>query len=231
MLDERKQMLLNQVMILVFAAVIAFFSQYLWYIFALYIVVLGGVMYYSFRRGGSKSAAILSGKKLYEEKHATKIMMMDKDLDAEMKEQFSGMMKGMGVMLLALIGVWIAFERLSALAASWDALYRFAAYLALFEAVFIVMRVANTRIMGRQSGMFIVPPSYTVTDKGIVGGGGVAIEFPLKDYELIINEKRGFVELVPRATAKKTSMARRVRLYARDVKRLSKILESFKQSA
>lgn len=100
----------------------------------------------------------------------------------------------------------------------------FLRYLAIYETPIAISQSFNLYIRRRKRFEIInTVLEYEVHAKGIVGRG-IAIPFPLKDYEVKVNYSRRFVELVPR---KQSAMGMvRLRLYARSIDRLVRILES-----
>ena len=98
----------------------------------------------------------------------------------------------------------------------------FLKYLAIYETPIAISQSFNIYVRRRKRfEMINTVLEYEVHAKGIVGRG-VAIPFPLKDYEVRVDYARRFVELTP---TKKSSMGIvRLRFYARNVDRLARII-------
>ncbi len=232
-----KQMLLSQVMIIMFSAAMAFLPrQYYMLLIVAYILILPVIITKMNMRPGAKGGdpqEIERGAILYEEKNAQQIMVSDTKLTEEIQAQLKGMTLSMALFPIIIAWFWLygkfLFDPVQ------EALFggsagRFLSTLILFEGSFVISRISAVALRGRvkQAQMIVMPNSYKVTSKGIVSkglGSRVALRFPLKDYELVLNPKRKFVELVPKD--EKMRARGKIRLYARDPYKLHNILQRY----
>mgnify|MGYP005641257435 CR=1 FL=1 len=100
----------------------------------------------------------------------------------------------------------------------------FIRYLIIYETPIAISQSFNIYIRRKRRFEIVnTVLEYEVHTKGIVGRG-VAIPFPLKDYSVNVDYARRFVELVP--TSRSPTGTVRLRFYAKDVDRLSRIIKS-----
>jgi len=235
-----KRILLSQVYMLAYSAILAVIGYRRSLVFALIIVFIVATTLVQRRlgkgplgHGRARPEDILAGRKLFEETNARELQMRDEELIREIQEQSRATMYlslGALVGFAYFIALWPHIDALMDLVSSWlgeGRLSLFLAYLIYFEGYFIISQAIQAYGL-RKAGTITsinTPQNYVVTDRGIVLKGLIgqsAIPFPLpSDATLSINEKRGFVEIVKRG--KRTIL--KIRFYTRNPRRLAEILK------
>jgi len=180
---------------------------------------------------------VLEGKRLYREENARELQQQDKDVLKDFQEQSKFTMYNTLGMVAAMLYFFLFWNHIDALYA-WVAGYvgegklaEFLAFLIFFEGLFIINQAAYFFALKKVGKVTMIQmvSSYTVTDKGIVLEGLVrksALTFPLPDdVEVVVDEKRRFVELVKEGKRTRT----RIRLYARNPKRLAEVIKRYGQ--
>ena len=223
--------LFAQIFVLVYALVAAFFPQYFFLIFILFIATIFGMSIYGSlkHKVSGKAGEILSGRKLYSEKNAMNILLKDpegvKDLSRQVKYSFLPLLLLPVYMgLFYLYGSYILpyFTEGKIIVVN-DIITRYVGYLLMYEMLIGIGTSVNRLIYSKGvGGMIMVPANYEVTDKGIVGRG-VIIPFPLDKYNVSIEFKRRFIQLEPLEKRGTTKMI--IRLYASDIEKLAKIIK------
>ena len=239
MQSTRKQLIIGQVSIIIFALVAGFLGRNGWqyWIFVILYFIVFAVVMQKLGGGGVKGKArveeVEQGKVLVEEKESFQILTEDVDYHREMADQMK-MMQGQMLMFFPIMLYFIlAFNPILNTVPKYfenEHLGYAAAYLVLFEGSFLLSRLgqwAMERRMKKTGKKFVMinaPRAFTVTSKGIILQGLAsrnAIAFPLKDYRVNHSPQRKFVELVhemPKAILK-------IRLYTRQHEKLYQILK------
>ncbi len=240
--DTRFRVLFGQATMVLYSLMITFLgrSGKTFLLVFLLIIVFSILMA---RRGGKNPLGqekvpperVLEGKKLYEEKNTRELQTQDQGLLLDIQEQSRFSMYNMLGMVAAMAYFflfWPHVDGLYSLVAAYlgeGKTAEFIAYLIYFEGLFIITQASYywaLRKVGKVP-MIQMPQSYTVTDKGIVLQGMVgktAVTFPLPDKARVaVNEKRKFVEIV----VERKRTVTRLRLYARNPKRLYEIIRRY----
>ena len=239
MQSTRKQLIIGQVSIIIFALVAGFLGrsgwQY-WLFVILYFIVFSIVMQ-KLGGGGVKGKArveeVEQGKVLMEERESFQLLTEDVEYQREMADQMKMMQGQMLMFFPIMLYFFIVYRPILNTVPKFFAnehLGYAAAYLVLFEGSFLLSRLgqwAMERRMKKAGKKFVMinaPRAFTVTSRGIVLHGLAsknAIAFPLKEYKVNHSPQRKFVELVnemPKAILK-------IRFYTRQHEKLYKILK------
>jgi len=180
---------------------------------------------------------VLKGKRLYREENVRELQQSDTELMKDFQEQSKFTMYNMLGMVAVMAYFFLFWNHIDALY-EWVAGYvgegdlaQFLAFLIFFEGLFVINQLAYWWALRKVGKVTMVQmfTSYTVTDKGIVAEGLMrksALTFPLPDdVEVVVDEKRRFVELVKEGKRTRT----KIRLYARNPKRLAEIIRRYGQ--
>ncbi len=234
-ITSKKMLLIGQVSLLFFAAILAFIPQYYILVFILYLVVMFALTAFMQRRAakGDKNR-IMAGRVYFEEKNAMEIALQDEQLVSELTAQARLMSISFASLFIALGVFWIMglyrddIIRFFSLYVDNESLQLFLYWLLLFETIFVINRGITVYLArGRKAAQPLIPNQYVVTDRGIASPGvfGVALEFPLPDNIAIsLNEKQRFVEIV-------VNENRRIRLYTKKPQKLYDIITSLNRRA
>ncbi|BAN90995.1 DUF2208 family protein [Aeropyrum camini] len=238
---SRNRIILSQAFIILYSLLASILGRN-WKTFAVIIVLFIILSVIMSRRSkgplGVKAdpAEIESARRLYEEKGARELQMKDEGLASDLQEQSKALMS-MNLIMIVGLAYFILFWRfidplyefMISNVTSHELLAHFLAFLAYFEGYFLVNTV-TAYVVSKRSGPMItinMPTEYSVSEKGIVYKGllsKTAIPFPLPEgVKVSVNEQRKFVEI--RKVNTKTDF--RLRLYARNPKRLYTIIERY----
>jgi len=223
---------LSQIFVLVYSLVAAFFPQYFFVVFLLFLATIFGISIYSSLKHkiSGKATEILQGRKLYSEKNAMNLLVKDpegvRELSRQVKYSFLPLLLlPVYMFLFYLYGNFaLPYFTQGEIVIVNDMVTRFIGYLIMYEMLMSIGYSVNTLIRRKTGGMFMVPASYEVTDKGIIGRG-VVIPFPLDKYNVTMDLKRKFVQLEPLEKRGMTKMI--IRLYASDIEKLVKVIERY----
>ncbi len=209
-----KQILLSQIGILVFATITVFFPQYYGFLLVAYIIIIPAIMVKTLSKQ-IKSSMIVGGKVLYEEK-SNEIMEKDPEVEKLFSAQLKiSLLQNLPVFVLLALGftLWPLIPKIE------NKLLRFLAVLAYFES-FSVLNIITNKIMLKKVSEVPRPISnFKITTEGIQIKPIGAIRFPLKDYELKINEKSSCIDLIPKVKGLPA-----YRIYTKDPRRVAEII-------
>ncbi|MET1102176.1 MAG: DUF2208 domain-containing protein [Pyrodictiaceae archaeon] len=230
-----RMLLISQLSSILFAAILAFIPQYYILIFVIYLAVMIGLNTMLQRKGvkGSKDK-VLSARVLFKEEKAMEIALKDNKLMEELGAQTRMMVTSLLSLAIAFLIFWvynlfkdIIVSRLHVVLGSMQLSY-FIYWIIVFETIFLLNRLMAWRTLSSQmTQQPLLPSKYVVTERGItsMGFGGFTIEFPLpEDHELLVDERRGFVEI-------KLPKGRRLRFYSRNPRRLYELIKSLNEKA
>jgi len=223
---------LSQIFVLMYSLVAAFFPQYFFVVFLLFLATIFGISIYGSlkHKVSGKAAEILQGRKLYTEKNAMNLLVKDpegvRELSRQVKYSFLPLLLlPVYMFLFYLYGNFaLPYFTQGKIIIVNDTITRFIGYLIMYEMLMSIGYSVNTLIRRKTGGMLMVPANYEVTDKGIIGRG-VVIPFPLDKYNVTMDLKRRFVQLEPLEKKGMTKMI--IRLYASDIEKLVKIIERY----
>jgi uncharacterized membrane protein len=207
---------ISQLSILLISLVTAFIPQYYVYIFIIYFIIIMALMFRSSRKMTKIPPRRELGSVLFRESNAIKIAMLDRELTAELKKQFTFMMGFLLITFLVflmfpLYNMFLSIPVHNLLSSLLDepVLVNFLDFLIMYEFVFGILFLLRSIMVGKMSGINIMlPQSYTVYRRGIIANERFFIEFS-KDLCYIYDSKRHFVELRSRSNRNL-----RIRLYS-----------------
>ncbi|MCE4613307.1 MAG: DUF2208 domain-containing protein [Desulfurococcales archaeon] len=234
----RARLLISQVFVLVYSALVALLGRTSETFLVVFILLILYAFIQSRRskgplgQGKVRPDDVLASKILYKEDNIRELQAKDEKLLPEIQEQSKFMLyTSLGSFLS--IGYFIALWGITGRLADFfygivgeQRLADFLAFFIFFEGLFMINHVAMLYAMKKVGIVKIInmPQSYIVTAKGIVLKGLVmqsAIGFPLpSDVRMVLDEKRGFVEIVKEGKRSIT----KIRLYSRSPKRLYNII-------
>jgi len=226
-MDGKKMLVIQQLSTFLIAAIMVFGGPYRWILFILYFIAISGASLILIRRRSAKPDEVLAGKILYEEKNIREIIMKDEKLIEEMRVQSKILTLTFATLIIAIIIFWVAgyfhtsFIEIIRTTISNNLYFaEFLYWVAILEVIGVINLILRRILMPKQQ-LPIMPNRYIVTDKGIVVPGimGLALKFPLKNYSVKLDEKRGFVEIEGKGL--------RLRLYTSRPRRLYDIITRF----
>ena len=237
----RARLLTSQVFVLVYSGLVALLGRSSKTFLIVFILLILYAFIQSRRskgplgQGKARPDEVLSAKILYREDNIRDLQAKDERLLPEIQEQSKFMLyTSLGSFLS--IGYFIALWGTTGSLADYffgivgeQRLAHFLAFLIFFEGLFMINHVAMLYAMKKVGivKMINMPQSYIVTSKGIVLKGLVmqsAIRFPLpNDVRMVLDEKRGFVEIVKEGKRSVT----KIRFYSRSPKRLYNIIRKY----
>ena len=216
-----KQILLSQAGILAFATISVFFPQYYGLLLIAYIIIVPAIMVKTLSKQ-IKSSMIVGGKVIYEEK-SNEVMERDPEVEKLFSAQLKiSLLQNLPVFVLLALGftLWPLIPKIE------NKIIRFIAVLAYFES-FSVLNIISNKIMLKKISEVPRPIShFKVTTEGIQIKPIGAIRFPLKDYEIRVNEKSSAVDLLPKVKGLPA-----YRIYTKDPKKLVEILSKANQTS
>ncbi len=220
---EVKQLLMMQVFAVVIALILAYGGAWKGMLFTLlFIVYFAGMIGFSLlmaRRRGSPVQELEDARVLFREDNAREVMVQDEGLAEEFSAHTKMFLKSFAGFGAAMVIYWLGgmfYQRgVEALASTLGGhLAGFVYWLIVLEVAYVAAYGLGMRMSMSKTAFPVTPASYTVTEKGIAvkGLGGFAIKFPLEGYEVILEERRGFVEIKGEKV--------RLRLYTRNPRKL-----------
>lgn len=210
--------LYSQAMILVLAVLNTYYPQYLSYTFLVFIAISFVISFFMLRsqfRGPSPEQLkeIKGSKKLYEEdsSEVLRLMASDAQLSQEMRPLTRASLLSLFAILITLVWYYLYFGYASNLThdASVAEPFKFLAFLIGYEVPYALMAVVSISQRRASKTFAQIPRNYALFESGLVGQG-LVIRFPTDEYELKLESKRKFIELINRD--EKRSM--RIRLYS-----------------
>jgi len=226
-MDGKKMLVIQQLSTFLIAAIMVFGGPYRWILFILYFIAISWASLLLARKRSAKPDEVLAGKVLYEEKNIREVVIRDEKLIEEMRVQGRVLTLTFATLIIAIIVFWIAgyfhtnfIEAVCATISNNIYFAEFLFWVVILEIIGIINLVLRKVLMPKQQ-LPIMPNRYVVTDKGIVVPGimGFALKFPLKGYNIKLDERRGFVEIEGKGL--------RLRLYTSKPRRLYDIITRF----
>jgi uncharacterized membrane protein len=209
--------LYSQAMIIALAVLNTYYPQYLSYTFLVFIVISFIISFFMLRsqfKGPSPEQLkeIRGSKKLYEEdgSEVLRLMASDAQLSQEMKPLTRASLLSMFAILITLAWYYLYFSFASNLThdPSVAEPSKFLAFLVGYEVPYALMAVVSISQRRASKAFAQIPRNYALFESGLVGQG-VVIRFPADEYEVKLDSKRKFVELVSRDEKRPA----RIRLY------------------
>ncbi|GAB6147939.1 DUF2208 family protein [Stetteria hydrogenophila] len=239
-----KRILLSQAYLIVYSALAAIVGRgkLLWLVIILFFILMiivqsrlgGGPL----GQGRVKAEEVEAGRTLHEENDVRELQMNDKELAVEMQEHSKAtMMLSFGT-FISLAYFFLLWSKISSIESYLAGKFgigpktaMFLAFLIYFEGVFIINQLFLLYTIRRIGKMPVLnmPQGFKITEKGIILKGLVsrqAITFPLpSDVEVVLNEKRKFVELVKHGKRSVT----RIRLYTKSPRKVYSLITSLNE--
>ncbi|MBO3754755.1 MAG: DUF2208 family protein [Candidatus Brockarchaeota archaeon] len=208
----------GQMMILILAALNTYYPEYLTYTFVAFILI-SLILTFSRMRSQLKGPSfeqlkeIRGSKKIYEEGtvDVSRLMASDAQLTQEMKPLAVSSFLGLFAIIIILVWYQMYFNFAGSLTSdpSLSGPLRFLVFLAGYEVPYIMMAFISFRQNKASKSFAQIPRNYTLFERGLVGQG-VVIRSPMDNYEVKLDSKRKFVELI----SKDEKKPMRVRLYS-----------------
>ncbi len=190
-----------------------------------YIGILVAIQMLAFRVSGRAKPEVLGSKLLYREEVDQEVIMRDEKLLEEYSRVIRAtILPSIAAMVVAVVLLFILphpLESLYKTVVGDKLLARLATWLTVFESVFAVSWVLRLASGATRVEPIAVARSFEIREKGVVLNTGpmpTIIPFPLDEYDVSVDESRGFVELRSRKTRS------RIRLYTRRPQRVYELL-------
>lgn len=231
--QDKRSFTLNQVygqiVILILAALNTYYPQYLTYTFLAFLAI-SLVISFSRMKSQLKGPSveqlkeIKGSKKIYEEESAKvlRLMASDSQLTQEMKPLAVSSFLSLFAIIIILVWYHLYFSFAGGLTSnpSLPDLQRFLIFLIGFEVPYAMMLVIGLRQNEALKSFVRIPRGYALFELGLVGQGAV-VKHPMDDYEIKLDSKRKFVELVGKDQKKPV----RIRLYSSNSDELFRLIK------
>lgn len=210
--------LYSQIMIIILAVLNTYYPQYLSFTFIVFIAISFAMSFLRLRsqtRGPSleQLKEIRGSKKLYEEESAEvlRLMALDTQLTQEMKPLVISSFLSLFAIFITLAWYYLYFNFAGSLVhdPSLTDSFRFLIFLIGYEVPYAIMFVISFRQNKTSKSFAQIPRSYALFESGLVGQG-IVIKSPMNSYDIKLDSKRRFVELVGKDEKKPV----RIRLYS-----------------
>jgi uncharacterized membrane protein len=156
---------------------------------------------------------IRGSKKLYEEESAEvlRLMALDTQLTQEMKPLAVSSFLSLFAIFITLVWYYLYFNFAGSLAhdPSLTDFSRFLNFLIGYEVPYVIMLAISFRQNKASKSFAQIPRNYALFEQGLVGQG-IVVKSPMDNYEIKLDSKRKFVEIVGKDEKKPI----RIRLYS-----------------
>lgn len=220
----------GQIMILTLAVLNTYYPEYLTYTFIAFVAISIVPTYLRMRTQmkGSYSRQlkeIRESKKIYEEGSAevSRLMALDAQLTQEMKPLAIFSILSIFVFIFILLIWYPMYFNFASSLTSDSSLNssKFLIFLIGYEVPYAIMTVMSVRQNKVSKKFAQIPRSYAIFEKGLAAQG-VVIGFPTDDYEVKLDSKRKFVEIV----SKDEKKPQRIRLYSSQPGELFRLIKT-----
>lgn len=210
--------LYTQIMIIILAVLNTYYPQYLSITFIIFIAISFAISFLRLRaqsRGPSieQLKEIKESKKLYEEESAEvlRLMALDMQLTQEMKPlAVSSFLSLFAIFItLAWYYLYFSFARSLTYNSFLTDSFGFLIFLIGYEVPYAIMAGISFYQNKASKSFAQIPRKYALFESGLVGQG-MAIKFPIDNYETTLDSERKFVELASKDEKKPV----RIRLYS-----------------
>jgi len=216
----------GQIMILTLAALNTYYPEYLTYTFVAF-VAISLILTFSRMRTQLKGLSseqfkeIRESKKIYEEgsTEVSRLMASDAQLTQEMKPLAVSSLLSIFSILIILVWYQMYFSFASSLTSDSN-LSRFLIFLIGYEVPYAIMAVISFRQNKVSKSLAQIPRSYALFERGLVGQG-VIIKSPMDNYDIRLDSKRKFVEII----SKDENKPQRIRLYSSNPDELLRLIK------
>ncbi|MCY0860215.1 MAG: DUF2208 domain-containing protein [Sulfolobaceae archaeon] len=229
-----KMILLSQVSMLAFSYVLSLYPQYFLPIYIVYMIVMFGVMSYFMYRSNPmlrervSLREIANARVIYEEKKAKELMEKDTEYLKYMTEVSMKTMRMLLYMIVYLIAIWILYYTflLKYIGTFKAGIDKFIVYVVFFEALYVFNVLVYSRMMKPVQISVMAPTGYKITEKGILGDGGVFLHSKyLLNANIDVNREKKYVEI----SSGESKLPFKIRLYTDDVDKLLAYIERLKK--
>lgn len=210
--------LYSQIMILILAVLNTYYPEYLGFTFIVFIIISSAMSFLRLRsqlRGPSleQLKEVRGSKKIYEEESAgvLRLMASDTQLTQEMKPLAISSFLSIFAIFITLAWYYLYFNFARSLTndPSLADSFRFLVFLIAYEVPYAIMAVISLSQNKASKSFAQIPRNYALFELGLAGQG-IVIKFPMDNYEIKLDSKRKFVELVGKDEKKPV----RIRLYS-----------------
>ncbi|QKQ99824.1 DUF2208 domain-containing protein [Metallosphaera tengchongensis] len=227
--------LISQTYLVVISIVLGFYPKYFLIAFITYFIVMMGItfsMTYKSNpmlRDRKLMVEVANSNTLYEEKNANDLITKDEDYQREYMQFAKKNMTMLFSYLIYIVVLFFVYGYISKFAsAQTDPYYRLGVYLVYFEIIYLFGFFVYRRLFKPSMMSTMAPLSYKVTEKGIIGSGGMSVFLHAKhllNSNLIVNKEKRYVEI----DSVEAKYPYKIRLYAKDLDKLLDMLERVKR--
>lgn len=229
-----KMILLSQISMLAFSYVLSLYPQYFLPIYIVYMILMLGIMSYFVYKSNPmlrervSLREITSARILYEEKKAKELMEKDTEYLKYMTEVSMKTMKMLLYMILYFVAIWILYYvfLLKEVASFKTGVDKFIIYVVFFETIYVFNVLVYSRMMKPVQISVMAPTGYKITEKGILGDGGVFLHSKyLLNANIDVNREKKYVEI----SSRESKLPFKIRLYTEDVDKLLAYIDRLKK--
>lgn len=232
--QSKRSLILNQLysqaMVIMLAAINTYYPEYLNYTFIVFIILFYIIMLLRTRPrfygiSSTQLKEIRESKKVHEGEasEVMKVISLDAQLIQEMKKTLSRSSIIIPIIIFTMVWYYLYSNFANSLTQdpSFTGIQKFVIFLVGYEVPIVLMAVVNLK-QNKLLGIFPqIPKYYTLFEKGLIGQN-VFMKFPLREYDIRLDSKRGFVELVDNAKG-----GMRIRLYSSKPKELFELIKNY----
>ncbi len=226
---------ISQGYLIVISIILGFYPKYFLEAFISYFIIIMAItfsMTYKSNpmlRDRKLMLEVANSGTLYEEKNANELITKDQDYQREYMQFAKKNMMMLFSYLIYIVVLFFIYNYVSKLAtAQTDPYYRLGVYLAYFEVIYLFGFFVYRRLFRPSMMSTMAPLSYKVTEKGIIGSGGMSVFLHAKhllNSNMVLNREKKYVEI----DSTSAKYPYKIRLYAKDVDKLVEMLERVKR--
>ncbi|AEB94155.1 MAG: DUF2208 domain-containing protein [Metallosphaera sp.] len=227
--------LISQTYLIVISIVLGFYPKYFLEAFLSYFIVIMAITFsMTYRsnpmlRDRKLMMEAANSNVLFEEKNANELVMKDEEYQKEYMQFAKKNMMMLFSYLIYIVVLFFVYGYVSKFATSQvDPYYRLAVYLIYFEIIYLFGFFVYRRLFKPSMMSTMAPLSYKVTEKGIIGSGGMSIFLHAKHLlssTISVNREKKYVEI----DSKEAKYPYKIRLYAKDLDKLLDMIERVKR--
>ncbi|MEM1558000.1 MAG: DUF2208 family protein [Thermoproteota archaeon] len=231
--QSRKSFILNQlysqVMIIILATINTYYPEYLSHTFIVFIVLffILTILRTRPRFSGISSIQlkeIKESRKIHEEEvsEVMRVMSLDTQLTQEIKPLTRFFSITLFMIVFTMAWYYLYFNFVSSLAqdSSLPGTQKFMIFLSGYEVPLVLMAAVSFNQNRLLRSFPQIPRYYTLFEKGLIGQN-IFMKFPLREHDIRLDSKRGFVELIDNAKG-----GLRIRLYSSKPKDLFELIKN-----
>ncbi|ABP94221.1 MULTISPECIES: DUF2208 domain-containing protein [Metallosphaera] len=227
--------LISQTYLVVISIVLGFYPKYFLEAFISYFIIIMAItfsMTYKSNpmlRDRKLMMEVANSGTLYEEKNANDLVMKDEEYQREYMQFAKKNMTMLFSYLIYIVVLFFVYSYVSKIATSQtDPYYRLAVYLVYFEIIYLFGFFVYRRLFKPSMMSTMAPLSYKVTEKGVIGSGGMSVFLHAKhllNSNFVVNREKKYVEI----DSTEAKYPYKIRLYAKDIDKLLDMLERVKR--